>query len=106
MKKKRKRKGKKEARSKLLNLALGRHLFKGRLLGSSWPSFGCIMVVLARPWLDFGSLGDPQTWILHGFGGMFGHRSVTLAKDPAGFRFLLFVSTLQHGGTCEAQVTK
>ena len=77
-----------------------------------WPVFDLPWVCLSAFWSFFSRLGtlQPRFWspswpyvgTYFALGGIFGHGAGIAAKRTAGIHFLLFVSTMQRGGTCEA----
>ena len=77
-----------------------------------WPVFDLPWVCLSAFWSFFSRLGtlQPRFWspswpyvgTYFALGGIFGHGAGIAAKRTAGIHFLLFVSTMQRGGTCKA----
>ena len=77
-----------------------------------WPVFDLPWVCLSAFWSFFSRLGtlQPRFWspswpyvgTYFALGGIFGHGAGIAAKRTAGIHFLLFVSTMQRGGTCAA----
>ena len=82
------------------------------VLSASWAHFSRLAAFVApfgrffrdlgRSSLDFGAPSWPYVGTYFALGGIFGHGAGIAAKRTAGIHFLLFVSTMQRGGTCAA----
>ena len=82
------------------------------LLSASRAHFSRLAAFVAPVARCFRNLGNPASILEPQVGHMLAHFSLLAAffdrvqewlqKNPAGIAFLLFVSTMQRGGTCEA----